>query len=114
MTERVKLSKRMRQLLSLLAEGMSNLAISAEMGVSVHTVNVHLWRLYKRIGVHSRAQALKWSQDNEPVDLQHALRAAFNAACRLSDAIRANDEDISTVEFEFHREQITKLARSWE
>lgn len=113
MTERIKLSKRMRQLLPFLAEGMSNLAIGAAMGISEHTVKVHLWRLYKRIGVHSRAQALKWCQENEPVDLQYALRAAFDAACRLSDAIKANDEDISTAEFEFHREQITKLARSW-
>ena len=52
-----KLSKRQKQLLILLDKGMSNRDIAETLQISEHTVKVHLWRLFKRLGVKSRSQA---------------------------------------------------------
>ena len=57
----MKLSRRQTQLLGLLKEGMNNQEIADHLGISVHTVKVHFWRLYQQIGVKSRAQAVCWA-----------------------------------------------------
>lgn len=53
-----KLSKRQTQLIAMLDQGMSNRDIATELQISEHTVKVHLWRLFRRLGVNSRTQAL--------------------------------------------------------
>lgn len=53
-----KLSKRQTQLIAMLDRGMSNRDIALELDISEHTVKVHLWRLFRRLGVKSRTQAL--------------------------------------------------------
>jgi len=53
-----KLSKRQTQLIAMLDQGMSNRDIAAQLDISEHTVKVHLWRLFRRLGVKSRTQAL--------------------------------------------------------
>jgi DNA-binding NarL/FixJ family response regulator len=58
--ETIILSKRMRQLLRLLTEGKSNAKIAEELILSEHTVKVHMWRMYKRLGVNSRGAAVSW------------------------------------------------------
>ena len=57
-----KLSKRQLQLLQLLNKGMSNKEISEELGINEHTVKVHLWRLFRRIEVKSRTQAIFYAR----------------------------------------------------
>lgn len=52
-----KLSKRQKQLLSLIDKGMSNRDIAETLQISEHTVKVHLWRLFRRLEVKSRSQA---------------------------------------------------------
>jgi DNA-binding NarL/FixJ family response regulator len=52
-----KLSRRQKQLLSLLDRGMSNRDIAESLQISEHTVKVHLWRLFRRLNVKSRSQA---------------------------------------------------------
>ena len=51
------LSDREREVLSLLAQGLSNKAIAAQLFLSVRTVEGHLASLYARLGVHSRTEA---------------------------------------------------------
>jgi len=53
-----KLSKRQTQLIAMLDKGMSNREIATQLEISEHTVKVHLWRLFRRLGVKSRTQAL--------------------------------------------------------
>lgn len=53
----IKLSKRQKQLLPLLNMGFTNLQIALELKISEHTVKVHLWRLYRSLGVKNRSQA---------------------------------------------------------
>ena len=57
-----KLSKRQKQLLLLLDSGLSNREIAEQLGISEHTVKVHLWRLFRRLGVKSRTQTLHFAR----------------------------------------------------
>lgn len=59
-----KLSKRQTQLIAMLDKGMSNRDIATELEISEHTVKVHLWRLFRRLGVKSRTQALHYARTN--------------------------------------------------
>ncbi|MEO7242711.1 MAG: response regulator transcription factor [Variovorax sp.] len=59
-----KLSKRQAQLITMLDRGLSNRDIAAELQISEHTVKVHLWRLFRRLGVKSRTQALHHARNH--------------------------------------------------
>lgn len=63
-TENEKLSKRQKQLLKLLDDGLSNRDIAEQLGISEHTVKVHLWRLFRRLDVKSRTQATHWARNH--------------------------------------------------
>ena len=58
----ITLSKRQKQLILLLDRGLSNRDIAAELNISEHTVKVHLWRLFRRLGVKSRTQTLHFAR----------------------------------------------------
>ncbi len=58
----IKLSKRQLQILNCLEFGMSNHEISIKLNISEHTVKVHMWRLFKKINVSSRIEALIFFQ----------------------------------------------------
>lgn len=62
--EPVQLSKRQAQLVEMMDHGLSNREIAAKLGISEHTVKVHLWRLFRRIGVKSRTQAVHYARTN--------------------------------------------------
>ena len=57
-----KLSKRQKQLILMLDRGLSNRDIASELNISEHTVKVHLWRLFRRLGVKSRTQTLHFAR----------------------------------------------------
>ena len=57
-----KLSKRQKLLIVMLDRGLSNRDIAAELSISEHTVKVHLWRLFRRLGVKSRTQTLHFAR----------------------------------------------------
>jgi DNA-binding NarL/FixJ family response regulator len=59
-----KLSRRQKELMLMLNQGLSNRDISAKMDISEHTVKVHLWRLFRKLGVNSRTQALAFGRAN--------------------------------------------------
>ena len=58
----IKLSKRQKQLILMPDRGLSNRDIAAELSISEHTVKVHLWRLFRRLGVKSRTQTLHFAR----------------------------------------------------
>ena len=60
----IKLSKRQKQLILMLDRGLSNRDIAAELSISEHTVKVHLWRLFRRLGVKSRTQTLHFARQH--------------------------------------------------
>ena len=57
-----KLSRRQRELLKLLERGLSNKELAEIMEISEHTVKVHLWRLFRRLSVKNRSQAVHWAR----------------------------------------------------
>jgi DNA-binding NarL/FixJ family response regulator len=52
------LTEREREVLGLLAEGLSNAAIAGQLTVSVHTVRNHVANLSAKLGAHSKLEAL--------------------------------------------------------
>lgn len=55
------LSNREREVLRLIAEGNSNKQISKELYIAEVTVRFHIRNIYDKIGVRTRAQAIRWA-----------------------------------------------------
>jgi DNA-binding NarL/FixJ family response regulator len=53
------LTEREREILELVAEGLTNRAIAQRLGLSPRTVEYHLGQIFQRLGVSSRAAAVK-------------------------------------------------------
>jgi DNA-binding CsgD family transcriptional regulator len=58
------LSRRERETLALLADGLSNAEIAERLGISEKTVRNHLSHLFDKLGVWSRAQAIVFARDH--------------------------------------------------
>lgn len=64
-TEKINLTARERQVLALIAEGMSNSDISKKLEVSVNTTKAHVCNILQKLGVSDRTQAaIKAFKDN--------------------------------------------------
>ncbi len=50
--------------LSLLADGLSNADIASRLGISNKTVRNHLSKLFDKLGVWTRAQAIVFARDH--------------------------------------------------
>ena len=56
-----QLTRREREVLSLLAEGLTNAGIAAKLNVSLNTIASHLKNVYPKLQVSSRAQAAAYA-----------------------------------------------------
>jgi hydrogenase maturation protein HypF len=56
----VELSARERDVLELVAQGLSNGEITARLHISANTVKFHLQNIYQRLGVTNRTEASRW------------------------------------------------------
>jgi len=54
------LTRRELQILTLVTKGCSNEDVAEKLVVSANTVKTHLYRVYKKIGVNNRYQAVEW------------------------------------------------------
>jgi DNA-binding NarL/FixJ family response regulator len=61
------LSERERQVLRLLAEGMTDDEISRELTISPRTVQAHLARVRDKTGVRRRSELARWATQNDVV-----------------------------------------------
>jgi predicted ATPase/DNA-binding SARP family transcriptional activator/DNA-binding CsgD family transcriptional regulator len=55
------LTFREREVVTLLARGLSDRAVARELSVSERTVTTHVGRIFKKLGFHSRAQVAAWA-----------------------------------------------------
>lgn len=60
------LTQRELQVLGLVSEGRRNKTIACELGVSEHTVKLHVHHIISKIGVNNRTQAAQWFHANRP------------------------------------------------
>jgi len=56
-SDTVKLSKREREALVHLAQGLSNREIAKRLGISINTVNKHVQQIFTKLNVRNRVQA---------------------------------------------------------
>ncbi|HSP29985.1 MAG TPA: response regulator transcription factor [Ilumatobacteraceae bacterium] len=67
---RVRLSKRRTEILQLASDGLLNKQIARTLGITENTVKAHLTRVYERLGVTGRAEAIETALDLEIIQ-QH-------------------------------------------
>jgi DNA-binding NarL/FixJ family response regulator len=68
--QRTELTDREREILDLLAGGLSNADIAAELTLSVHTVRNHVANLSAKLGAHSKLEALAIAVRDGLVDVR--------------------------------------------
>src|SRR6185503_11087329 len=56
------LTAREAEIVRMLAHGLRNKEVAAELGISEGTVKVHLHRIYEKLGVDGRVELLLWAQ----------------------------------------------------
>ena len=61
------LSKRQVEVLRLVATGLTNKEVAAQLRLSVHTVEAHLHYIYKKLGVTTRGGAIRFAIDHNLV-----------------------------------------------
>jgi DNA-binding NarL/FixJ family response regulator len=74
------LTSREREVLKLLARGLTQAQIAEELFISPKTVGGHIQRVLEKLGVHSRAQAVALAHEQGMADVQgHALLKLLEA-----------------------------------
>lgn len=58
------LTHRELEILGLLGSGASNIQIADQLFISVHTVKSHLYKIFRKINVRSRIQAMNWARQH--------------------------------------------------
>ena len=59
-----ELTEREREVLALVAQGLSNKQVARRLEITEKTVKTHLTNIYRRIDVVSRVEAVLWAQEN--------------------------------------------------
>ena len=62
------LTGRQRQVLTLVAQGKTNAAIAAELGLSRRTAEAHRLRLIRAVGVRNSAELVAWFSNNSAIE----------------------------------------------
>jgi DNA-binding NarL/FixJ family response regulator len=63
----VRMTPREREVIDLIAEGMSNKAMAMELDISVHTVKSHLRNIMEKLTLHSRLQLAAYAHRRDVV-----------------------------------------------
>jgi DNA-binding NarL/FixJ family response regulator len=61
----VRMTPREREVIDLVAEGLSNKAIAKELHISIHTVKSHLRNIMEKLTLHSRLQLAIYAHERE-------------------------------------------------
>jgi DNA-binding NarL/FixJ family response regulator len=63
----INLSKRERDVVRCVADGLTNRDIAVRLDLSIHTVKNYLFRLFERLGVSNRAELVAYAMNNQSV-----------------------------------------------
>jgi DNA-binding CsgD family transcriptional regulator len=91
--KQLKLSKQQALLLELLKLGYNNADIALAMKISEHTVKVHMWRMYPKLGVKDRLGAVRWYYEATYMAELKLLRDAADAVALAAGYIRVSAEN---------------------
>ena len=61
----VRMTKREREIISLIAEGLSNKEIAQRLNVATYTVKSHVHNILEKLALHSRLQIAMFTHDNK-------------------------------------------------
>lgn len=61
----VRMTKRERQIIVLIADGLSNKEIAQHLNIAVHTVKSHVHNIMEKLALHTRLQLAKYTQNEE-------------------------------------------------
>ena len=64
-TEQHTLSDRDRQLLKMIAQGWDNVRMASELNLAEQTVRNYISRLYSKLGLSSRGEAIIWAREHD-------------------------------------------------
>lgn len=65
------LTTREKELVKHIARGIDNKAIATFLNISLKTVEFHVTNILKKLGVHSREEAIVWMLNYQPDDFAH-------------------------------------------
>ena len=65
LTSAVRMTKREREIISLIAEGLSNKEIAQQLNVATYTVKSHVHNILEKLALHSRLQIAMFSRNDE-------------------------------------------------
>jgi DNA-binding NarL/FixJ family response regulator len=61
----VRMTKRERETIALIADGMSNKEIAQQLNIATHTVKSHVHNIMEKLALHSRLQIAKYTRDEK-------------------------------------------------
>mgnify|MGYP001347242244 FL=1 len=82
------LSDRELEVMRLLAKGMSNASIGAELYIGVETVKSHLSGIYRKLDVSSRGQAVAWLNDRPALAVDPDAPIASTTTSEIPGGVR--------------------------
>ncbi|MEJ2103170.1 MAG: helix-turn-helix transcriptional regulator [Ignavibacteriaceae bacterium] len=65
MNEAVKMTKREREVIGLLGEGMSNKEIGQKIRISTYTVKSHIHNIMEKLALHTRLEIANYSYSGD-------------------------------------------------
>lgn len=65
------LTTREKEVLKLLAEGLSNKEVAAKLDISIKTADVHKSNLMRKLDIHTRSELLKYAIRNKLITISH-------------------------------------------
>jgi len=67
--EAVTMTRREREVVALIGEGLSNKEIAERLGIALHTVKSHMHNVLEKLALHSRLQVAAYAhRDRDPID----------------------------------------------
>ena len=66
LTNAVRMTKREREIIAIIADGHSNKEIAQQLNIATHTVKSHVHNIMEKLALHSRLQIASYSHEKEP------------------------------------------------